>query len=112
MVRVTAAPWDRDDAVLSNVQLLRNGASVWSASNVTAPWWQTTVAYTDRNVTSGTKYTYQLKMTDADGNTVYSGTASAVPSGTALADSTYSRQVMADGPRTTGAWTTRRPAPR
>ena len=96
-VRVTAAPWDRDDAVLSNVTLLRNGASVWSASNVTAPWWKTTVAYTDRNVSSGTKYTYQLKMTDADGNTVYSGTASAVPSGTSISDSTYSRQVRTDG---------------
>ncbi|MGI3786557.1 MAG: LamG domain-containing protein, partial [Janthinobacterium lividum] len=96
-VRVTAAPWDRDDAVLSRVDLLRNGSSVWSATNLTAPWWKTTVAYTDRNVTAGTKYTYQLKMTDADGNTVYSGTASATPSGTAISSSTYVNQVKADG---------------
>jgi hypothetical protein len=97
VVRVTAAPWDRDDAVLSKVQLLRNGVSVWSASNVTAPWWKTTVAYTDRKVTAGSTYTYQLRMTDADGNTVTSGTASATPSGSTLSDSTYSKQVKSDG---------------
>jgi len=99
VVRVTAAPWDRDDAVLSSVQLLRNGSAVWSASNVTAPWWKTTVAYTDRGVRAGTKYTYQLKMTDVDGNTAYSGTASVTPSGSTISDSTYSKLVKSDGAR-------------
>ncbi|HEY0239329.1 MAG TPA: LamG domain-containing protein, partial [Friedmanniella sp.] len=96
-VRVTAAPWDRDDAILSKVELFRNGVSVYSLSNVTAPWWKTTVAYTDTHVTAGTSYSYYLRMTDADGNVVSSGTASATPSGSSLSDSTYSRQVKTDG---------------
>ena len=97
VVRVTAAPWDRDDAVLSKVELFRNNVSVWSATNVTAPWWKTTVAYTDRNITAGSTYRYYLRMTDADGNTTTSGTASVTPSGTGISSSTYYNQVRTDG---------------
>ncbi|GAB2590287.1 LamG domain-containing protein [Microlunatus antarcticus] len=96
-VRVTAAPWDRDDAVLAKVELFRNGSVVKTYTNLTAPWWQTTVAYTDSSVSAGTKYTYYLRMTDADGNVVSSGSASAVPSGTSISSSTYSNQVRSDG---------------
>jgi hypothetical protein len=96
-VRITAAPWDRDDAVLSKVELLRNGSSIWSKTNVTAPWWKTTVAYTDWSVSSGSTYSYSLRMTDADGNTTTSGTASVKPSGTSISGSTYYSQVRTDG---------------
>ena len=96
-VRVTAAPWDRDDLVLSQVDLLRNNTVVKSWSNLTAPWWLTTVAYTDTDITAGTTYSYKLRMTDAHGNTTTSNAGSVTPSGTTLADSTYSSQVKADG---------------
>ena len=97
-VRVTAAPWDRDDATLSKVEVLRNDAAVYTLTNVTAPWWKTTVAYTDRSVTAGSTYSYKIRMTDADGNTTTSNARSVTPSGTSISDSTYSKQVKADGP--------------
>ncbi|GAB2590281.1 hypothetical protein GCM10009593_32300 [Microlunatus antarcticus] len=96
-VRVTAAPWDRDDLVLSKVDLLRNNVVVKTYNDLTAPWWQTTVAYTDTDITAGTTYSYKLRMTDAHGNTTTSNAGSVTPSGTNLADSTYSDQVKADG---------------
>ncbi|GAA3574387.1 hypothetical protein GCM10022197_34240 [Microlunatus spumicola] len=96
-IRVTAAPWDRDDAVLSKIELLRNGTVVQTQNDVTAPWWKTTVAYTDTDITAGTTYSYKLRITDADGNVNTSNAGSVTPSGTSLADSDYSRQVLADG---------------
>ena len=58
VMRVTAAPGDRDNLVLSRIELWRTDKSspVWSADNRTAPWWRTSVAYTDRDVTAGKTY--------------------------------------------------------
>ncbi|WP_170853931.1 LamG domain-containing protein [Microlunatus flavus] len=96
-VRVTAAPWDRDDAVLAKVELQRNGSTIYTQTNVTAPWWKTTLAYTDRSVSSGTSYSYRLRMTDADGNVTTSNARSVTPSGSAIPSSTYDNQVRTDG---------------
>ena len=96
-VRVTAAPWDRDDLVLSKVELLRNNVVVKTYTDLTAPWWLTTVAYTDTDITAGSTYSYKLRMTDPHGNVTTSNAGSVTPSGATLADSTYSQQVVADG---------------
>ena len=105
VVRVTAAVGDRDNDVLTRIELWRTdktSAPVWSADNRTAPWWRTTVAYTDTDVKPSTTYSYYLKMTDPDGNTYpapggnrdigYAKT----PSSGSIASTTYSRQVLAD----------------
>ena len=100
VVRVTAAPGDRDNLVLSRVELWRTDKSspVWAADNLTAPWWRTTVAYTDRDVTAGKTYVYYLKMTDPDGNTVTTGQGYAkTPASGTVSDTAYSQQVLADG---------------
>jgi len=97
VVRVTAAPWDRDDSVLSKVDLLRNNVVVKTWTDLLAPWWKTTVAYTDTDITAGTTYSYKLRMTDPDGHTTTSNAGSVTPSGATLADSAYSKQVLADG---------------
>ena len=101
VMRVTAAPGDRDNLVLSRVELWRTdktSAPVWAADNLTAPWWRTTVAYTDRGVSAGTTYSYYLKMTDPDGNTLTSGQGYAkTPASGAVSDTTYSQQVLTDG---------------
>ena len=55
------------------------------------------MAYTDKSVTAGTTYTYALRMTDADGNTVTSGSTSVTPSGSSIPSSTYANQVRTDG---------------
>jgi PKD repeat protein len=100
LVRVTAAPWDRDNLVLSSVQLWRTDKSspVYSASNVTAYWWRKTVAYLDRDVSPGQTYKYYVKMTDPDGNsTTTSQVSVTTPASGTISDSTYSKQVLADG---------------
>ncbi|SEP61783.1 PKD domain-containing protein [Microlunatus flavus] len=97
VVRVTAAPWDRDSAVLAKVELLRNNVVVQTQTNVTAPWWKTTVAYTDTDITAGTTYSYKLRITDVDGNVTTSNARSLVPSGATVGTSAYSQQVLADG---------------
>lgn len=100
VMRVTAAPGDRDDLVLSRVELWRTDKSspVWSADNLTAPWWRTTVAYTDTSVSAGRTYVYYLKMTDPDGNTTTSGQGYAkTPASGTVGSTTYSQQVLADG---------------
>jgi PKD repeat protein len=101
VMRVTAAPGDRDNLVLSRVELWRTDKSspVWSADNLTAPWWRTTVAYTDTDVSAGKTYVYYLKMTDPDGNTTTSGQGYAkTPTSGTVIDTTYSNQVVADNP--------------
>lgn len=100
VMRVTAAPGDRDNLVLSRIELWRTDKSspVWTADNRTAPWWRTSVAYTDRDVTAGKTYSYYLKMTDPDGNTTTTGQGYAkTPASGSVSDTTYSRQVLADG---------------
>jgi PKD repeat protein len=104
-VRVTASPWDRDGSVLSSVELWRTDKSspVYSATDVTAPWWRTTVAYTDTSVSAGSTYGYYVKTKDADGNLATSPTTSVTTPGSGtLSDSTYSKQVLTDG--ATGYW--------
>ena len=99
-MRITAAPGDRDNYTLSRVELWRTDKTspIWSADNVTSPWWRTTVAYTDTGLKAGTTYVYYLKMTDPDGNTTTSGQgyAKTAASGT-VGSTTYSSQVRADG---------------
>ena len=97
VLRVTAAPWDRDSSVLAKVELLRNNVVVQTQTNVTALFWKTTVAYTDTDVTAGTTYSYKLRLTDPDGNVTTSNARSVAPSGATIGSSTYSRQVLADG---------------
>ena len=100
LMRVTAAPGDRDNLVLARVELWRTDKTspVWSADNVTAPWWRTTVAYTDTDVSAGKTYSYYLKMTDPDGNTTTSGQGYAkTPASGTVGQTTYSKQVLADG---------------
>lgn len=103
-IRVTAAPWDRDSSTISSVQVSRIEGStskvVYSASNALSLWWRTSVAFTDTDVSPGQTYSYKIRLTDTDGNTVTYAPSTAkatTPASGSLAGTSYSKQVVADG---------------
>lgn len=96
-IRVSiAANWDRDDKDLI-YELLRDGSNTPVATTtVSSGWWsRPTVVLNDKGLDPGTSHTYQVRVKDADGNTVTSQSVSAVaPTGTATA---YTDAVLDDG---------------
>ena len=100
LVRVTwPTNWDRDDATL-RYELWRTDKTtpLFSTGNVNSLWWRkATLAYSDSSVTAGKTYTYYVKAIDPDGNVGRSLSQVVTPSGATVSDSTYSKQVLADG---------------
>jgi hypothetical protein len=67
--------YDRDNEKLT-YQVLRNGVSVAMLTGLSSEWKRPTMSWTDTGRTSGTTYTYQIKVTDPFGNTKTGNSAS------------------------------------
>jgi hypothetical protein len=76
--------YDRDNEKLT-YQVLRNGVSVATLTGLSSEWKRPTMSWTDTGRTSGTSYTYQIKVTDPFGNTKTGNSASMTASGTVVA---------------------------
>ncbi|GAA1856074.1 PKD domain-containing protein [Microbacterium koreense] len=78
-IRITiGGTWDRDDLDLT-YELLRDGTAAPVDSVVmSAGWWNVpTVTLEDSDVPAGESFTYRVRVSDGDGNTVTSGTVTA-----------------------------------
>ena len=63
--------WDRDDQSLTYA-VVRDGVVVSRKTVVSRFWNRTAVTYTESGLTPGTKYRWQIQVSDPDGNTVTS----------------------------------------
>jgi len=100
-VRVSwPAGYDRDSRVLT-YRVIRDGAYGSPVHTTTAAsnWWtMPMLGFVDSGLTSGT-HTYQVVVSDADGNQVFGGRASvSIPTGTP-ATTAYAQSVRANGAR-------------
>lgn len=78
--------YDRDNEKLT-YQVLRNGVSVATLTGLSSEWKRPTMSWTDTGRTSGTSYTYQIKVTDPFGNTRTGNSASMTAMGTGTVES-------------------------
>ncbi len=67
--------WDRDDRTLTYT-VLRGDDVVYRRTATSLFWNRTTMSFVDSSLSPGTKYTWRVVVSDADGNTVASGATS------------------------------------
>lgn len=94
------ANWDRDDSTL-NYTVIRNGNTAVPAYVTTAESSQynrPTLGFTDSGLTRGATYTYRVRVSDRDGNSVTGATASvSVATTTTKRSNAYSATVLSQG---------------
>lgn len=86
------ANWDRDDTALT-YELLRDDTVVSTQTANSQFWNLPTLTATDTGLAAGTSYSYQVRVRDADGNTVTSPSATVQTTSSAA----YADRVRADG---------------
>ena len=94
------ANYDRDDQTLK-YDVFRNGDTttpIYSTSAQSRDWFDRPVlSYTDRNLTPGASYSYQLKATDAAGNVSWGYSAAVTIASPKTALGAYDAAVLSDG---------------
>ncbi|MFT3970694.1 MAG: PKD domain-containing protein [Micropruina sp.] len=95
-VRVSfGSAWDMDDEELTYA-LYRNNTLINTQTAKSNFWTLPRLGYIDKNLTVGTSVTYQVKITDANGNSLWSLKSNTVTVGSA-APSPYANLVRDDG---------------
>lgn len=87
------ADFDNQDLTYT---VLRNGSPVWSGVKQSVVWKRPEQGHTDTGLTAGATYTYAVRVTDPDGNSVTSPSVQVTADGTGTL-SPYALAVMADG---------------
>ncbi|WP_200961305.1 LamG domain-containing protein [Phycicoccus sp. Soil802] len=96
-VRVSwGSAWDQDDKNLKYEVLRNNNTWVYTTTGDSAYWDLPTMGFIDKNLTPGTQVRYQVRITDPDGNLLWSPVSNTVTVGSG-SPSPYAQKVIDDG---------------
>ncbi|HEU5223296.1 MAG TPA: PKD domain-containing protein [Candidatus Lumbricidophila sp.] len=87
-------------------ELTRDGALIYTKTELSKPWLRPTMGYFDTSVTPGTTYKYRLRATDANGNTSVSDYVT-ITTGTGPGLPAYQKAVLTDA---SNYWTMNEPS--
>ncbi|WP_460966865.1 PKD domain-containing protein [Pedococcus soli] len=96
-VRVSwGSAWDQDDKNLKYEVLRNNNTWVYTTTGDSNFWTLPTMGFVDKGLTPGTTVRYQVRVTDPDGNILWSPVSNTVTVGSG-SPSAYAQKVLDDG---------------
>ena len=97
-VRVSwSTDWDRDDKTLTYT-VQRNGSTVYTTTADGEFWNLQAMGFIDTGLSPGTTYSYQVRVSDPNGNVTWSKSSSiTTPTTSSPPDGAYVKAVLNDG---------------